>query len=119
MPKISRRTHTKNHTKRHGRHHKRTGHYVKVYAPYLPLVICIVASLLLTFYHPSAGNTLAYATEVSTSGLLSSTNSQRASNGVGSLTVNGQLNSAAQAKANDMIARNYWSHTTPDGRGCL
>jgi cell division septation protein DedD len=30
--------------------------------------------------------------------------------------LNSQLDNAAQAKANDMAARNYWSHDTPDGQ---
>jgi hypothetical protein len=34
---------------------------------------------------------------------------------VASLSLNGQLDAAAQAKANDMATRNYWSHYTPDG----
>lgn len=59
---------------------------------------------------------LAYATSMSNSELLSATNSQRGQNGSGTLTINQQLTSAAQAKANDMIARNYWSHNTPDGQ---
>lgn len=59
---------------------------------------------------------LAYATNVSQGGLLSYTNQNRGANGLGSLTLNGALNSAAQAKANDMAAKDYWSHTSPDGR---
>jgi uncharacterized protein YkwD len=103
--------------KRHGKHHQRSKEYVKTYLPYLPLVVSLLSSIFLTFRQPSLqANTLAYATEMSQSGLLASTNSQRAANGVGSLALNAQLNNAAQAKANDMIARNYWSHTTPDGQ---
>ncbi len=59
---------------------------------------------------------LAYATNVSQAGLLSATNVQRANNGVAALSANGLLNAAAQAKANDMVNRNYWSHQTPDGQ---
>lgn len=61
------------------------------------------------------GNVLAYATSMSVNGLLSSTNGQRSSNGVASLSLNSKLNAAAQAKANDMASRNYWSHNTPEG----
>lgn len=111
MPKTSR--HSK---KRTGAHHKRNKNYVRVYAPYLPLIISIIASMLLSFWQPVAGNTLAYATEMSVSGLLSSTNSQRSANGKAGLSLNSKLNNAAQAKANDMVARDYWSHTTPDGQ---
>lgn len=59
---------------------------------------------------------LAYATNTTHAGLLSATNSNRANNGVGALGLNSKLNAAAQAKANDMINRNYWSHQTPDGQ---
>src|SRR6185369_9999820 len=32
------------------------------------------------------------------------------------LQLNDQLAAAAQAKANDMARRGYWSHVTPDGK---
>ncbi len=116
MPKTHKPIHRTN-RKRHGKHHKRSHEYVKTYLPYLPLVVSLLSSIFLTFRQPVLkANTLAYATEMSQSGLLASTNAQRASAGVGGLTLNAQLNAAAQAKANDMIARNYWSHTTPDGQ---
>jgi uncharacterized protein YkwD len=58
---------------------------------------------------------LAYATNVSITDLLASTNQSRAANGLGALSLNSKLNSGAQSKANDMIAKNYWSHVAPDG----
>lgn len=121
MPKTTKntrtpRTHTRNHSKRHGKHHKKSGHYTKVYAPYLPLIISIIASLFLSFWQPNSSNTLAYATQMSSGGLLASTNAQRTSNGKSSLSLNSKLSNAAQAKANHMVAHNYWSHTTPDGQ---
>ena len=64
--------------------------------------------------HPS-GKVLDYAASMSTSGLLSSTNSTRSSSGISALSLNAKLNAAAQAKANDMASRNYWSHNTPEG----
>lgn len=66
--------------------------------------------------HPQARNVLAYATNVSPAGLLTATNTQRINNGAGALSANSLLTSAAQAKANDMVARNYWAHVTPDGK---
>jgi uncharacterized protein YkwD len=59
---------------------------------------------------------LAYATNTSPAGLLSATNTQRSNNGAGSLTANAQLASAAQSKAEDMVAKNYWAHVSPDGK---
>ncbi len=53
---------------------------------------------------------------MSRNGLLISTNTERSSNGLPALSINDKLNQAAQAKANDMVARDYWSHNTPDGQ---
>jgi hypothetical protein len=104
--------------KRHGKHQKHTKQFAQVYWPYIPLLLVILIGLIFNFnWHTSrTGETLPYATSMSISGLLSSTNSNRASNGSGSLALNSQLTQAAQAKANDMVARNYWSHNTPDGQ---
>lgn len=97
--------------------------FEKVYWPYLPLLAVI--SLLLIFSGPSGalqsaisarhGRVLAYATSMSVSGLLADTNTARLHNGIHSLSLNSKLIAAAQAKANDMATRNYWSHYTPEG----
>lgn len=103
--------------KRHGHHQKRSRHFLKVYSPYLPLTLILLASLFFSIYgqpHSNRG-VLSYATSVSVSDLLTTTNQERTSNGVAALSLNSQLTSAAQAKANDMVARNYWSHNPPDG----
>ena len=105
------------HRKRRGDHHKQGKHYMKVYWPYVPMLLIVMVGLF--FGSPNRtinGGVLAYATEMSSSGLLSSTNTQRAANGKAALTINSKLTSAAQTKANDMAARNYWSHNTPDGK---
>lgn len=65
---------------------------------------------------PVDPRTLAYATNVSHGGLLAGTNQNRSAHGLTQLSLNGQLNAAAQSKANDMAAKDYWSHTSPDGR---
>ncbi len=100
------------------KHHSGKMH-AKIYWPYLPLIALLLGAAFLNIWQPLQQNriaTLAYATEMSRSGLLSSTNVQRNSNGQTSLTINEKLNQAAQAKANDMVARNYWSHNTPEGQ---
>lgn len=112
------------HRKRHGVHQKRTRHFLKVYTPYLPLSLFVALSFIFSSI-PIANkpkvstndkSVLAYATEISISGLLSSTNQERTNVGAATLAVNSKLNSAAQAKVNDMINKNYWSHNTPDGQ---
>ena len=93
---------------------------LKVYWPYIPLMLLLLGGLFLNVWQPirshQNASTLAYATEMSRSGLLNSTNSQRANNGASPLKLNDKLNAAAQSKANDMVARDYWSHNTPDGK---
>ncbi len=107
------RQHTHKH--RHGLHHKRSKQYLKTYLPYLPVIAAILLSLFMSSLRPARAHTLAYATEMSIENLLQATNAQRNDNGQTSLQLNQKLISAAQSKANDMIARNYWSHNTPDG----
>src|SRR5689334_8799011 len=77
------------------------------------LSIQVLAGIQASYEHQQ--KVLAYATGVSIAGLLDQTNQARAANGLGSLALNGKLDNGAQAKANDMIAKNYWSHTAPDG----
>lgn len=104
--------------KRHGQHHKQGRKYQHVYLPYLPAILLIVASLVMGGLRLNIARTgvLAYATEMSSGNLLSATNQQRANSGVATLTLNSKLSQAAQAKANDMVERDYWSHNTPDGK---
>ena len=116
--------------KRHGHHQKRSGHFLKVYQPFLPIFFLgiITAGIVgLSLSNNARTNemvrapkatesqVLSYATSISQGGLLGSTNQRRAAAGLGNLSINGQLNQAAQAKANDMASRNYWSHNTPEG----
>lgn len=109
--------HARHQHKRHGRHQKQTRHFMKVYWPYLPLLIIVGTGLLFSAYWQprTRSGVLPYATSMSTNDLLQSTNSHRSSNGKTALTLSSQLNQAAQAKANDMTARDYWSHNTPEG----
>ena len=108
---------TTTHKKRVGQHRKHSKDYTKAYWPYLPIVAILVVGLFAnTWLGRVHHDVLGYATEMSVQNLLDGTNNQRIANGLGSLALNGQLNQAAQAKANDMAARNYWSHNTPDGQ---
>ncbi|HUC90239.1 MAG TPA: CAP domain-containing protein [Patescibacteria group bacterium] len=112
-PKRQETIHTKRRT---GEHHKKNQHYLKPYWPYVPMLLIVALGLAFSsFWGNAQKSVLGYATNTTVSGLFASTNNQRVSNGLGSLAINGQLNQAAQAKANDMVARDYWSHNTPDG----
>lgn len=59
---------------------------------------------------------LGVKSDFSNEALLSATNDNRARNHESALTIDTQLAAAAQAKANDMVGHNYWSHDSPDGK---
>ncbi len=59
---------------------------------------------------------LGYASNITVSDLLADTNQKRTAAGAGPLSLNGQLAFAANAKAADMFANQYWAHTSPQGR---
>lgn len=104
------------HKRRHGEHHKRSRDYSKPYWPYIPIAFIVGLGVLANvFWGTMQQAILGYATSTSISGLVEETNTERTGGGLSALTVNSKLNQAAQAKANDMAARNYWSHNTPDG----
>jgi uncharacterized protein YkwD len=56
------------------------------------------------------------APQPAASGILGYINQVRAENGLSHLTYNSELNSAARAKSQDMLEKNYFSHTSPDGK---
>lgn len=108
-------------TKRRSSHlrpkHKHTKEYLKHYYPFLPLMVSIGA-LLMVIFTPlkTPGNVLSYSTAINPDSLLSETNKERSKVSVDQLQNNLLLQNAAQAKAQDMVSRNYWSHQTPDGK---
>lgn len=52
---------------------------------------------------------------ISAGNLVTMTNSARAQAGLKALNTNSQLIFAANMKASDMITKDYWAHTSPDG----
>lgn len=81
---------------------------------FVSLVILLI-QVSFNFQNTGQFQVLGYASNISQSGLLQSTNNERANNGLTVLNLNSQLNQAAQAKAQHMIANNYWAHIAPDG----
>lgn len=105
------------HRRRIGEHHRHSHDYVKTYWPYLPVVTVLTFGVCLNGWLSQAGRSvLGYATDMSIQSLLDDTNTQRTQNQETSLMLNANLDQAAQAKADDMATRDYWSHNTPDGR---
>jgi hypothetical protein len=58
----------------------------------------------------------AYSSAISIANIISLTNQSRLSVQLPDLTENSLLNEAAQTKANDMLAKGYFSHDTPEGK---
>lgn len=61
-------------------------------------------------------NNLQFLAAVVPAEIIALTNTERADNNVGNLKEDELLDSAAEAKANDMAANGYFSHTGPDGK---
>ena len=58
----------------------------------------------------------AYSSAITVSNIINLTNQSRASYSLAALTENNLLDQAAQAKADDMLAKGYFAHTTPSGQ---
>lgn len=58
---------------------------------------------------------LLYSSSITEGNIITLTNQTRAGAGLHPLTANAKLSGAAQARANDMMAQQYFSHTGPDG----
>jgi hypothetical protein len=80
----------------------------------------LTAGLLLiqvayNFHSDGQARVLGYATSMNDETLLRDTNDYRVRSNLPTLKLNDALSRAAQAKADQMIAQNYWSHVSPDG----
>jgi uncharacterized protein YkwD len=102
--------------KRQAGHHRHSQQYLRHYWPYLPMLLIVGLGLLVNSVW-SRGTVLGSQTsDFSTSALLTETNAERTKQNEQPLTLDTRLAAAAQAKANDMAAHNYWAHTSPDGK---
>lgn len=78
-------------------------------------IALILYQLSLSFLPNLAPRILGYAANISPSEVIRLTNEKRIQNGLSPLEENPSLSQAAQTKAADMIARDYWAHVAPDG----
>ena len=77
------------------------------------LVSVKIFSLSLLAFGPALP---AFSSAITSSNIISLTNASRKVYGLSALTENPLLAKAAQAKADDMLSKGYFSHNTPDGR---
>ncbi|MDP2632519.1 MAG: CAP domain-containing protein, partial [Candidatus Curtissbacteria bacterium] len=97
----------------HRVHHK--AHALSATSLFIYLQVLIIVGAGLFVIRTTAPQILGTIT-FSADQIISLTNQKRAENGLSALSYNGQLAQAASAKASDMLANNYWAHTSPSGR---
>lgn len=79
------------------------------------LIFALVTSIVFKRIGTNFNNVLGFATDITVDKLYQLTNEQRQKNGLATLQYNAKLADAAQKKAQDMFAKNYWAHYSPDG----
>lgn len=102
--------------KRSAKHHKRNKRYLNPYWPYIPMLLIVGVGIFLNNAWSSKAAVLGNKADFSYTSLLNQTNLERKKHKLSSLTINEQLTEAAQAKADDMVRKDYWSHNSPDGK---
>lgn len=104
------------HPRRSNNHRARLLHPENLFSIFLIIFGFGLAINNLNLISPDLGSILGYASDISIDQVVSSTNAERVNNGLGSVTLNDKLSSAARAKAADMFAQQYWAHVSPTGR---
>lgn len=79
------------------------------------IVFFFSAGILMSVTKTNFPQVLGISSDVSIEQLLVLTNQKRQENGLGVLTLDERLNQAAVNKGNDMLAKGYWAHISPDG----
>ena len=104
------------HPRRSNNHRARILHPESIFS----LSLVIVGFSLFLFnanrITPSMSSILGYASDIHVEQVVALTNQERAKSGLGAVKLNGTLSVAAQAKASDMFANQYWSHISPAGK---
>lgn len=80
------------------------------------LVIVMFGQLLLTAVNQTFPGVLGLTSSITADQLVELTNQERLANGLEPLSLNQDLVQAASLKGSDMIAKDYWAHTSPDGQ---
>ncbi len=78
-------------------------------------VAILAATLQIGYNFAVTGNVLGEQVSITAETLLVDTNKERTKYHQADLKINGQLSRAAALKAQDMIEKQYWAHTAPDG----
>lgn len=98
--------------------HEGNDHYPHAIRPhFLLFYLAAILTVQLVYNFVTTGEikVLAFATNIQQNAIIVMTNQQRQTNGVSVLSENSLLDQAAQKKAADMFANDYWAHISPTG----
>lgn len=79
------------------------------------ILLIFFFQLFITIFHRVRPGVLGFAANINPERILELTNEQRAKDGLNLLKLDASLSQAAQQKAADMFAKNYWAHYSPTG----
>jgi len=99
-------------------HHKNDhrAHFLKPVAFHAVIVFLLGLQLVFSSLNTVKPGVLGVQYSITPDDIIAQTNDQRGKNGLLALRGNGQLANAAQLKGQDMLAKQYWAHTAPDGK---
>jgi len=80
------------------------------------ILIIMLSQILLSFIGQTIPGVLGVISTITAEEIIELTNQKRQANGLSELKLNPVLVEAAQQKGADMMAKNYWAHTSPDGK---
>ena len=96
--------------------HKKNGyrpHLIR-FSGILAILIAVIG-MQLGYNGARTGNVLGVESDITITSLFNQTNVYREEVGVGALNLSSKLDQAAYLKAQDMFAKQYWAHDSPDG----
>jgi hypothetical protein len=91
-------------------------HLLKPFAMYTVIFFMITLQFSFLFIKTAYPSVLGVSYSITPADIITQTNDQRGKLGLPPLKQNGQLTVAAQLKGQDMLAKSYWAHVSPDGK---
>jgi hypothetical protein len=88
-------------------------HLIRYYG--IIAIVFVVVGLQFGYNGAKTGDVLGVESNITITSLFDQTNVYRQEQGVGKLNLNDKLDQAAYLKAQDMFAKQYWAHNSPDG----
>lgn len=95
----------------HNNHHPYLIRHESLFA----VTFIILAVQFFSFSTLTSAHVLGYGSDVNKDSLITLTNQERTSRGLGTLKENSALDQSATLKGQDMFAKDYWAHFAPDG----